>query len=91
MRIDAYNQVSQIYNTNSKLKAQKTAKAGMRDQVEISEFGKIYQTTKNAVNEAPDIREEKVAELKSKIDDGTYEVSNESFAEKLLEDYGGLF
>lgn len=87
MRIDAYNQVSKIYNTSAKLKTQSVSKAGLRDKVEISEFGKIYQTTKSIVGEIPDIREDKVAKIKSKIDEGTYEVSNESFAEKLLADY----
>lgn len=91
MRIDAYNQVAQIYKTNAKPKVYSSSKAGMRDKVEISDFGKIYQTTKNAVNTAADIREEKVAEIKNKIDNGTYEVSNEKFAEKLLEDYGALY
>lgn len=91
MRIDAYNQVAQIYKTNTKMKAQKTEKAGMRDKVEISDFGKVYQTTKKAVNEASDIREDKVADIKGRIDNETYEVSNEDFANKLLERYGTLY
>ena len=91
MRIDAYNQVAQIYKTNTKMKATKTEKAGMRDKVEISDFGKIYQTTKKAVNDASDIRENKVAEIKEMIDNGTYEVSNEDFANKLLENFEALY
>ncbi|MBQ3544356.1 MAG: flagellar biosynthesis anti-sigma factor FlgM [Lachnospiraceae bacterium] len=91
MRIDAYNQVAQIYKTNTRMKTQKTEKASMRDKVEISDFGKVYQTTKKAVNEASDVREDKVADIKSRIDNGSYEVSNEDFANKLLESYGALY
>lgn len=91
MRIDAYNQVTQIYNSSSKVKTQKTAQSKLRDKVEISEFGKVYQTAKNAVNGASDIREDKVADIKSRIENGTYDVSPERFAEKVLESFGGVF
>lgn len=91
MRIDAYNQVTQIYNTSNKLKAQKTAKDSKLDKVEISEFGKVYQTAKNAVNEASDIREDKIADIKNRIQSGTYDVSPEAFADKMLANYEGAF
>ena len=88
MRIDAYNQISQIYKTNSKMKTQKTSSVSAKDKVEIASFGKAYQVAKNAVKNAPDVREDRVAELKAQIQNGTYEVSSESFADKLLESYG---
>ncbi len=87
MRIDAYNQVGQIYKTDAKMKTQKVWKASDTDKVEISAFGKIYQIAKKAVNDVPDIREDKIAEIKARIDNGTYDVSAESFADKLLESY----
>lgn len=88
MRIDAYNQVSKIYQTSNKMKSQKLSQTSARDKVEISSFGKAYQVAKSAVNEAPDVREDKIADIKARIDDGTYEVSSEKFADKLLENYG---
>lgn len=88
MRIDAYNQIGQIYKTNNKVKVQKSSSVAGSDKVEISEFGKVLNAAKNAVKETADVREDKVAELKSRIDNGTYEVSAESFADKLLESYG---
>ena len=87
MRIDAYNQISQIYSADSKIKTQKADKTADKDKVEISTFGKIYQTAKNAVNDVPDIREDKVADIKARIKNGSYDVSPESFADKLLEGY----
>lgn len=90
MRIDAYSQISQIYQTNNKYKTQKTTSVSARDKVEISSMGKAYQVAKGAVNEAADVREDKIADIKSRIDNGTYNVSAESFADKLLEKYQAL-
>ncbi len=88
MRIDAYSQINQIYKTGSKAKTGKVARTSEKDKVEISSFGKAYQIAKNAVAKSPDVREDRIAEIKSKIDSGTYYVSNEDLAEKLLGGYG---
>lgn len=91
MRVEAYNQVAQIYKAN---RAGKTQSAGTissgRDEVQISSFGRDYQIAKQAVAEAPDIREDKVAELKAKVTSGNYTVDNGDFASKLLEKYNAL-
>lgn len=93
MRIDAYNQIQQIYGSSMLKKAEgkKTSSAGYRDQLQLSSAGKDAQIAKQAVAAAPDVREEIVAPLKEKIDNGTYEVSAEALAGKLLEKYNGLF
>lgn len=87
MRIEAYNQVQQLYQAKRTGKTQKSAAAARTDRVQISSFGKDIQIAKAAVASAPDIREELTAPLKARIQDGTYEVSNESFAEKLMKKY----
>ena len=88
MRIDAYNQISQIYQTNKKQTVNKSNSVYGSDKVEISQFGKDYQIAKQAVAQAPDVRADKVAEIKSQLDAGTYNVSNDDFAAKLAEKYG---
>ena len=86
MRVEAYNSVAQIYKTNRAAGASAAAKTEKsRDQVEISSIG--YEIAKQAVAETSDIREDKVAALSAKVKSGTYDVSNEAFAEKLLEKY----
>ena len=87
MRIDAYNQVAQLYGIQKSVKTQKAQNAGPRDQVSISQAGRDYQVAKSAVSEASDIREDKVSQLKSMIDAGTYSVEPGDFASKLLEKY----
>lgn len=87
MRIDAYAQVQQLYGNKKTHKVQKEAQTSFRDQLQISSKGKDIQTAKNAVTNAPDIREEVVAPLKKAINAGTYEVSGDQFAQKLFEKY----
>ena len=87
MRIDAYAQVQQLYGNKKTHKVQKEAQTSFRDQLQISSKGKDIQTAKNAVMNAPDVREEVVAPLKKAINAGTYEVSGEQFAQKLFEKY----
>ena len=57
MRIEAYNQVQQLYQAKQAGKTQKSAAAGRTDRVQISSFGKDIQIAKAAVASAPDIRE----------------------------------
>ena len=93
MRIDAYNQVAQLYGAQKSYNTQKTNKAASMgsDQLSISQTGYSYQTAKAAVSEASDVREDKVAKLKAQIQAGTYSVSPEAFANKLLENYNAVF
>ncbi len=88
MRIDAYNQIGTLYNATKPSKAKGIKETAVaRDQVEISRSGKDYQIAKQAVAAAPDIREDRVAELKSSIKSGKYDVDTGDFAKKLLASY----
>lgn len=87
MRIEAYTQVQQIYNTRKAAKTETAKKASFADQVQISSKGKDIQTAKQAVNAAADIREDVTAPIKTAIDNGTYSVDEESFAAKLYHKY----
>ena len=87
MRIDAYTQVQQKYNVKKPVKVQGKTKLAASDQIHISSIGKDIQIAKSAVAAADDIREELTAPIKASIANGTYEVSGESFAEKLMRKY----
>lgn len=87
MRIEAYNMVSQVYQANKPKQVSQAQKTSKMDQVQISSFGKDLQTAKQAVKNAPDVRENVTAPLKSSIENGTYNVSGEDFASKLLAKY----
>lgn len=92
MRIDAYNQVQQLYN-NSKINKKeetKSAKRNFTDQLMLSSAGREIQTAKQAVKNSPDIRKDLVDSIKERINNGTYEVDIDDFAGKLLEKYNAL-
>ncbi len=90
MRIEAYTQVQQLYNNTKVNKEQAVAKKGRLDEVSISSMGLNIQSAKAAVNASADIRYDLVDPIKKAIQNGTYEVSGESFAQKLLEKYEEL-
>lgn len=85
MRIEAYNQVQQIYQSNKVKKAPAGGSASHTDQLQFSSFGKEIRTAQAALSGVPDIREELTAPIKAKIQSGTYNVDNASFAERLLQ------
>jgi negative regulator of flagellin synthesis FlgM len=87
MRIEAYTQVQQLYNATKPTKLQGKAHVSATDRIQISSIGKDIQIAKNAVAAAPDIREDVVAPIRAAVANGTYQVSAESFAEKLMQKY----
>ena len=90
MRIDAYIQISQIYGVNGKMKTSQASRVSKTDKVEISSFGRDLQIAKQAVANSPDVRTDKVEQLKSQIKNGTYNVDADSFAEMLLQKFSEI-
>ena len=90
MRIDAYNKIGQIYQVSATKPANKQSKAQKSDKIEISNFGQSLAIAKQAVNDAPEVRMDRVTELKEQISSGKYNVSNEEIADKLLGQYFNL-
>ena len=62
-----------------------TAPAGT-DRVEVSDKGRAMQVAMEALKQTPSIRADKVAELKARINDGTYQVPGADIAERMLAD-----
>lgn len=84
MRVDAVNQISQIYKPSSAKKVNKAGAVSNKDAYEVSQFAKEYQIAKNAVSKTSDVREDKVAEIKEALASGTYNVSAQEIAEKMI-------
>ena len=91
MRIDAYNAVNQIYQTSQISKAKTAAKtSSVSDKFEISDTAKTYQTARTAVSKASDVREDKIADIKARMAAGTYNISSEAVADKILNNISTL-
>lgn len=87
MRIEAYNQVAQVYKANQSQKMDKAERVTRRDEVQISSLGTDYQIAKQALADIPDVRKDKIAAIKAGMEAGTYEVDSRNFADKLYEKY----
>ena len=72
-------------NSDSQLKGDPQNVRSSSDTVEISDRSRELARARQAVDAAPDVRADRVAELKKRIEDGTYSVSPELLARKLLE------
>jgi negative regulator of flagellin synthesis FlgM len=62
-----------------------TEKGAPAYTVDISERARELARAFQAVDEAPDVRADKVTELQKQIEDGTYQVPAEALARKLLQ------
>ena len=56
------------------------------DIVEISDTAKQIQEAKKQLDNISDVREDKVAQLKSEIENGTYEIDAEKIADKMIKE-----
>lgn len=90
MRIDAYSQIQQMYNISKPAGAKGKPVSGgsFRDRLQISDAGKDLQIAKQAIANAPEVREDKVAAIKAAMERGTYQVSGDDFATRMLEKFG---
>ena len=55
--------------------------------VNLSQASKEAQRIKEIISSEPDVREEKVAELKRKIESGEYKVDHDAVADKLVDSF----
>lgn len=90
MRIEAYTQVQQLYQTQKTARPKSVEKKGFSDQLQISSMGRDIQSAKAALKSTPDVRADVVAPIKEQIQNGTYEVDVNSFADKLFAKYEEL-
>jgi negative regulator of flagellin synthesis FlgM len=66
-------------------KVNKTSKSEMkRDQIEISQDAKDFQIAMDAFKKLPDVRQDKVDDVKEQIEKGTYKPSAEDIIKKMM-------
>lgn len=86
INIDAYvNNISDKQKTENT--SDKTNKNVVKtDTVNISDAAKEIQEVRKELDKIPDVRADKVEQLKNQIENGTYEIKSEEIAEKMLKD-----
>ena len=60
------------------------AAAAQADQVVLSQRAAEIQAAKEALAAVPEVRQEKIAALKRRIAEGTYEIDAEGIADKII-------
>jgi len=84
--IDAY--VNQVQDKNKvgtpDNKPEKTAVKA--DTVVLSDAAKRVQEARRQLDNIPDVREEKVSQLRSQIQNGTYEINADKIAGKMIKE-----
>lgn len=90
MKIGAYMQVNQMYQTSKTKNNSQTGKSrGSSDKIELSSFGKELSVARQAVSESSEVRQDRVAEIKAAMKSGTYDLSMDRLADKLVDKYFG--
>ncbi len=86
---DVNAQMIQQYQRNESVAQQagnQPAQATVKpeEKVDLSTMAREIQQAKVEIARLPDVREEKVQEIKSQVDNGTYNVSGEQIANKMV-------
>ena len=84
IQIDAYIQKAQDRNTQKTPVPQTKEPAMKEDTVELSQSAQEILKAKHRIDSIPDVREEKVAEIKNQINEGTYKIDGKKVAHNML-------
>ncbi len=84
--IDAY--VNQVQDKNKvETSDNKPEKSAVKaDTVVISDAAKRIQEARRQLDEIPDVREDKVTQLRNQIQNGTYEINADKIAGKMIKE-----
>lgn len=88
MRIEAYNQIQQVYQPGKMNKVRQTGSVPQASQqLQFSSMGRDIGVAQAAIAQTSDIREDLTASIKARVQSGTYSVDTSAFAEKLMRKY----
>ncbi|MCL1988378.1 MAG: flagellar biosynthesis anti-sigma factor FlgM [Firmicutes bacterium] len=87
MKINTIYAAQAVYQTNSKTRKSNAAASNAQDNLSISGQAEDYQIARRAISQLPDVRENRVAELKSLIESGQYSVNASAIANKILQNF----
>ncbi len=86
MIINNASKLYTAYPTSKVNNVAKTAKTdGQKDVLAVSDLAKDYQKVRSALSQIPDVRQDKVSEIKARYNAGTYKVDAASIADKIMD------
>lgn len=87
MRIDTVNRIYETYQTQTVANIKKQEKVTSKDEVTFSSEAKKFAEVKKMLSDVPDVRWDKVNEIKERMASGNYNVKAEEVAEKILSQF----
>lgn len=84
MRIDSVNRIYNAYTAQMAAGAKGAEKVKGKDEVDLSTQAKDFTSVKRILSDIPEVREDKVQDIKKRIENGTYNVSSKDVASKIL-------
>ena len=85
LNINAYVQNARIEKTGAKT-GKGAGFAGQEDRVDISGLAHQVREAAKSLEEMPEVRQDKVADIKARIQNGTYEIDGDKIALKIIRD-----
>ena len=76
MRIDSVNRIYNAYTAQMAAGAKGAEKVKGKDEVDLSTQAKDFTSVKRMLSDIPEVREDKVQDIKKRIENGTYNVSS---------------
>jgi len=83
-KIQQYQRNENVAPATDKQVGSSAAAVKPEEKVNLSTQAREIQQAKVEVSKAPDVREQKVQDIKSQVDQGTYNVSGEQIANKMV-------
>lgn len=84
MRISGINSILNNYNTKKVTSTESKKSIKGKDVFDISSTAKEYQIAKKALSQSPDIRLDKVEDIKTKIESGNYDINAKEIADRIV-------
>ena len=78
---------AQLIEKGKKAQAEKSEASRSDAKAEISAKAKDFAKAKAVAADAPDVREDRVAELKKRISEGKYQVDAQAVADRMVDDH----
>ncbi len=78
--------VLKVYDKQSKNnKVTNKGRLSKKDELKLSTEAKEFQTAMKALKNVPDVRKDKVEDIRQRITSGTYNISSRQIAKKMIE------
>jgi len=82
--VQALQQYQKADKVQNELNPKVNGNAAPDEKVNLSTKARDIQQLRDAVSQLPDVREDKVRELKDQVDKGAYDVNGQKIAEKMV-------